>query len=133
MLSRETPRAWRSGYALHRRKLRTDQYGEQEAYFDMDTPDMTAEDGSAAGVCWQEPRTWQSGGQMSGGLRQDEQGETEQIALQGALFGSVELSVGDRLVVRGAVYELRHVQQWPGHRMLQLQLLYPAKREEAET
>lgn len=121
MLTRQTPLDWRRGYALHRRRTKTDGYGETVSYYDMDTPDLVVADGAEEGICWQDVRTWQSGGEMTSGSSVQESGETPLGVLQGVCFTALEAEPFDRFVIDGKVYELRAVQQWLGYRLLQLQ------------
>ncbi len=124
MLNGKTPGAWRKGYALHRRRWKTDRYGEAVSVYDMDHPDAVVEDGSPDAVCWQDLGGIRDSGRLTSGAELSEQGERYREILQGALFSELELSVYDRVVVNGGVYELRKIQQWPGHRMLFLQRLW---------
>lgn len=121
MLKYGTPVKWQQSYALHRRKRKTDHYGEQVAWYDMEQPDEIIPTDNENSVCWQEVKTWQTGSQLSSGGKALEQGELERGVLQGALFGPLEVALFDRFVVNGSIYELRNIQHWPGHRMLQLQ------------
>lgn len=123
MLSRRTPVAWRKGFTLHRRKAGTDRYGDAVAVYDMEHPDVTVVDGDEDGICWQSVRTWQSGGNLSSGGRVDAGGERIGGILEGVVYGCLEAAVFDRLVIDGAVYELRAIQSWPCHRVFQLQRL----------
>lgn len=124
MLTRETPLAWRRGYALHRRRTKTDGYGETVVYYDMETPDLVVADGAEDGICWQDVRTWQSGGEMTSGSAVRESGESSLGVLQGVCYGTLEAEPFDRFVIDGKVYELRTVQQWLGYRLLQLQRMF---------
>lgn len=124
MLRRRGASERRQGFALHRRQLRTDRWGEQEAVFDMEHPDAVVEDGSADAVLWQSAGQVRSGGRMTGGAAETEQGERYQSVLQGALFSDLALSERDRIVINEAVYELREVQRWPSYRMLYLRRLW---------
>lgn len=123
MLTRTTPLDWRRGFTLHRRRQTTDCYGDPVDAYDMEHPDFTAQDRTAEGICWQSTRTWQSSGTLSSGARLEEYGERANEVLEGVLYGDLELSVFDRLVVDGVVYELRGIQNWLGYRKLQLQRL----------
>ena len=38
--------------------------------------------------------------------------------LEGRLFSDLEIAPFDRLEINGGLYEVRAVQQWPGHRKL---------------
>ena len=89
----------------------------------MEHPDVTVVDGDEDGICWQSVRTWQSGGNLSSGGRVDAGGERIGGILEGVVYGSLEAAVFDRLVIDGAVYELRAIQSWPCHRVFQLQRL----------
>lgn len=123
MLTRTTPLAWRTGFTLHRRRQTVDAYGDPVSRYDMTAPDFTALDGTADGICWQSPQTWQSGGTLSVGAQVDRYGEHCNGVLEGVLYGDLALSVFDRFVIDGTVYELRRIQKWPDYRMLQLQRL----------
>lgn len=123
MLTKCTPIPWRQGYALHRRRKRLDSLGETQVWYDMEHPDVVVEAGSENGVCWQEVEGWQQGGQISGGGRVERQGERGQWSMQGALFGSLEVELFDRVVIREQVYEIRRIQQWLGYRLLKLKML----------
>lgn len=123
MLTRKTPLAWRRGFTLHRRRQTTDTYGDPVDVYDMDNPDFTALDGTADGICWQNLRTWQSAGTRSAGAQVDRWGEHCGGILEGVLYGGLPLSVFDRFVIDGAVYELREIQNWMDYRKLQLQRL----------
>lgn len=123
MLTRTTPRAWRQGFALHRRKQTIDCYGDPVDGYDMEHPDVTVPDGSKDGICWQSVRTWQSSGSLTSGAQREVYGERHNDVLEGVLYGDLTLSVFDRLVIHGAGYELRGIQRWPGYRKLQLQRL----------
>lgn len=113
----------RRGWQLHRRGVGTDALGEAVNVYDMDHPDAVVTEGDESAVCWQVSGQGRSRGRLSSGAVQEEQGERYQEVLQGALFSELSLSVGDRLVIGGAVYELREVQRWPSHRMLYAQRL----------
>jgi hypothetical protein len=121
MLMRGGPARWRRGYALHRRRFRTDAWGELEPVFDMEHPDVVVEQGSADAVCWQSTGESRGRGKLLSGAVQGEQGERSQEILQGALFSELALEPWDRLVIGGRVYEVREVQQWPSHRMVFVQ------------
>lgn len=121
MLKRTTPASWRQGFTLHRRRMGTDDYGDPVAVYDMEHPDLTVADGAAEGICWQSVRTWQSAGSLSYGGRVQPNGEEIGGVLQGVVYGDWAAEVFDRLVIGGAVYELRAIQHWPGHRLFQLQ------------
>lgn len=121
MLSRKTPVEWRKGYALHRRRLEEDCYGEQVSRYDMENPDLVVRDGEENAVCWQDLKTWQTGGQLSTGSMVKESGESVRGVLQGVLYGPLEVAPYDRFLIEGELYELRKIQKWPGHRLLQLQ------------
>lgn len=123
MLKKVSPLRWRQGYRVHRRKKRLDSLGEVQVWYDMEHPDVVVEDGSENGVCWQEIGSWQQDGRIVSGAKQERHGEREQWTVQGALYGPLELEPFDRLVIRGKVYELRRIQQWPSYRMLQLKSL----------
>ncbi|MCD8384584.1 MAG: hypothetical protein LUC39_06455 [Clostridiales bacterium] len=116
MLSRQTPLAWRRGFSLYRRSLETDSMGDPVAVYHMDEPDFTAEDGTEDGICWQSVQSWQSGGRLTSGLSRKEPGESSTGAVEGCLFTDLELSPGDRLTIGEGLYEVRSLQQWPGHR-----------------
>ena len=124
MLRGKTPATWRKGYTLYRRKWKTDRYGEKVGVYDMEHPDAVVEDGSANAVCWQDLGGVRDSGRLTSGVALTEQGERYREILQGALFGSLEVAVYDRVSVNGGMYELRKIQQWPGHRMLFLQRLW---------
>lgn len=122
MLTGRTPAAWRRGYTLHRRRVKTDGYGDPAAYYDMEHPDFTAEDGGPAGICWQSVRAWQSSGALRAGAEVRPYGERSGGVLQGVLYGETpEAAEFDRFVIGGVTYELRGVERWPGHRLLLLQ------------
>lgn len=123
MLSRKTPVSWRQGFALHRRRAESDRYGDSVARYDMEHPDVIVTDGAPEGICWQSVRTWQSGGNLSSGGRVEPEGERVGGILEGVVYGGLEANVFDRLVINGAVYELRAIQRWPCHRVFQLQRL----------
>jgi hypothetical protein len=121
MLNRKNPREWCMGYALHRRRLVKDRYGEQISQYDMSCPDVIVEAGSENAVCWQNVKQWQTGGQLSTGDSLKEAGETNKCVLQGALFSDLEVSEYDRIVVDDGVYEVRKIQKWPNHRFVQIE------------
>jgi hypothetical protein len=121
MLNRKTPQAWRMGYTLHRRRLVKDRYGEQISQYDMSCPDVMVDAESENAVCWQNVKYWQTGGQLSTGDSLKEAGETNRCILQGALFGGLELSAYDRIVLDDGVYEVRKIQKWPNHRLVQME------------
>lgn len=123
MLKKVTPVKWRQGYAVHRRKKRLDSLGEVQVWYDMDTPDEMIADGDENGVCWQEVGSWREDSVMTSGSRIGRHGEGERSAIQGVLYGSLEVMPFDRFVIRGKVYELRRVQEWQNHRMLTLKSL----------
>ncbi len=123
MLTRTTPLAWRRGFTLHRRTQTTDCYGDPVNTYDMEHPDVTAQDGTEDGICWQNLRTWQSSNTLSSGAKVEPYGEHCSGILEGVLYGTLSLSVFDRLVIDGAVYEVRGIQRWLGYRKLQLQRL----------
>lgn len=121
MLNGVTPKAWRKGFALCRRRLEQDALGEEKAVYDLEHPDFTVEDGGEEAICWQTVRSWQSGGQMSSGLHRTERGELHVEILQGVCRTALEVNPGDRFVIGDKVYELRQVQQWTGHRLFLLE------------
>ena len=123
MLTGPTPLSWRRGYALHRRRTRTDGYGDPVTYYDMEHPDFTAEDGSPEGICWQQVRTWQSSGTLRAGAEVRPWGEGSGGVLQGVVYDGPVTAEFDRFVIDGVTYELRGVERWPGHRLLLLQRL----------
>ena len=120
MLRRQPPRAWRQGFALHRRRLVTDEAGEPMAVYDMTHPDFTAPAGSDTAVCWQSLQGWQSGGHLTGRWRQHRQGEEPSGVLEGRLTYPLMIAPFDRVVLEDGVYEVRSVQHWPGHRRVLL-------------
>lgn len=124
MLSRRTPAEWRKGYTLHRRRQETDSYGERVNRYDMDNPDLIVLDGEDNAICWQDVKTWQTAGQLNTGNMVTESGESVRGVLQGALFGPLEVNPYDRFVVDGELYEVRKIQKWPGHRLLQAQRIF---------
>ncbi len=124
VLKRCTPIRCRKGYSLHRRRQERDHYGELRNRYDMETPDLVVQDGAEDGICFQDARTWQVGGQLSGGAEVGEPGERYQSVLQGALFTDLEVSVFDRFRIDGEVYELRKVQRWYSYRLLSLQRIF---------
>lgn len=121
MLTHTTPPAWRKGYTLHRRRTRLDSLGETQVFYDMEHPDLTVLDGTENAVCWQDIRVWRNGNPVSSGDFITLNGELPLTVLQGALFSPLTLSVFDRLVIDGEVYELRKIQRWSDYRWLQLQ------------
>lgn len=123
MLTMRTPLQWRQGYSLHRRRKKLDELGETQVWYDMEHPDEVIEAESENGVCWQEVQGWREDGQLANGGRTERQGERGQWGIQGALFGSLEVALFDRMVIRGQVYEVRRIQHWPKHRMIQLKTL----------
>lgn len=82
---------------------------------------MEVVDGPEEGICWQSARTWNSSGILSSGGRVEPCGERIGGILEGVVYGMMEAAEFDRMVVQGAVYELRGIQHWPGHRVFQLQ------------
>lgn len=118
MLTRETPLSWRRGFTLHRRRLTTDKLGNPVASYDMKHPDYTAQTGTKEGISWQSVRSWQSSGRLTSGFAPGEQGEQAAGVLEGCLFSDLEVSVFDRLVLDGAVYEIRAIQRWLSYRKL---------------
>lgn len=64
MKLRETPAPWRQGFALYRRRTGADSLGNETACYQMDAPDLTVPDGE--GLAFQSPRSWNSGGRVSG-------------------------------------------------------------------
>ena len=121
MLTRLTPERWRKGFALHRRRLVEDELGEQQAVYDMEHPDFTAQDGSEQAVCWQSVQSWQNSGRLTSGWRHRNQGDVPSGVLEGRLRYALEVSPFDRIVLENGVYEVRSVQLWPSHRKLLLQ------------
>lgn len=121
MLNGVTPKAWRKGFALCRRRLEQDALGEEKAVYDLEHPDFTVEDGQEGAICWQTVRSWQSGGQISSGLHRLEPGERDVEILQGVCRTDLEVTPGDRFVIGGRVYELRQVQKWIEHRLFLLE------------
>lgn len=117
MLRRETPLAWRRGFALYRRRLETDALGEQRAVY-PEEPDYTAEDGTAEGICFQYIQSWQNSGRLTSGWMPREQGEMPVGILEGRLFSDLAIAPFDRLRVGDALYEVRSVQRWQNHRKL---------------
>ncbi len=117
MLTRETPLCWRRGFSLYRRRLEQDAYGEEKAVY-PETPDVTAEDGTEEGICFQYVQAWQSSGRLTSGWKSGEQGEQPSGVLEGRLFSDLEIAPFDRLRIGEGLYEVRSVQQWPGHRKL---------------
>lgn len=123
MLTRETPLSWRRGFALYRRRLSADSWGNPIAVYRMDAPDFTAADGSADGICWQNVRAWQSSGRLTSGASSGEAGEQYADVLEGYLFSPLALSAFDRILLDGALYEIRAIQHWPDYRKLLAQRL----------
>lgn len=121
MLRRGGVQSFRRGYQLCRRRLRRDQYGELESVFDLEHPDLVVEPGSPHAVSWQRVSQNHQRGSLHAGAVQAEQGERIREILQGALFSDLELTLWDRLVIDGRVYELRDVERWPSYRMLYVQ------------
>lgn len=121
MLTREAPLAWRRGFSLYRRRLEADAFGEPRAVYHMEQPDATALDGTAEGICWQNVQSWQSSGRLTSGWTQGEQREEVSGVLEGRLFSDLEVSPFDRVRIGTALYEVRAIQQWPGHRKLLVQ------------
>ena len=72
MLMRGGPARWRRGYALHRRRFRTDEWGELEPVFDMEHPDVVVEQGTADAVWWQSAGESCSRGRLHSGAVQGE-------------------------------------------------------------
>lgn len=117
MLTRGTPLMWRRGFSLYRRRLEQDAYGEEKAVY-PDTPDFEAEDGTEDGICFQYVQSWQNSGRLTSGWKPGEQGEIPAGVLEGRLFSDLEITPFDRLRIGEGLYEVRSIQQWPGHRKL---------------
>lgn len=118
MLTGQTPKRWKRGFCLCRRRLRTDSYGETAAYYDYDHPDASCSDGEEDGLCFQSIRAWQTSGKTSGGVSRLENGEQTGGAIQAVLRGDLEVAVYDRLLTLGGCYEVKSIQIWPSHRLL---------------
>lgn len=118
---RGAPAQWRKGFSVHKRRLEADAFGEMQVVYDMEHADFTAEDGSEQAICWQWVQSWQRSGQLSSGLRQRTYGERQVEVLQGVCRYELEADCGDRFVVGEGVYELRAMQRWPSHTLLQLE------------
>ena len=127
MLKLECPQELRKGFRLYRRREGRDSLGDPISVYDYTQPDLTVEDGAPEGICWQSVRTWQSSRNLSSGVRQEPYGPQETGIVQGVLYGTLEVSVRDRFQLESGWYELRAIQYWPRHRLLQLQKI----REEA--
>lgn len=110
-MKRECPLSWRGGWSLYRRQEKTDGYGDPVSYYDMDSPDYTAEDGTAGGVCWQV---------TTDDAVLQEYGEGVTAAAEGVLYTDVKLAVFDRIVFFGGVWELRAVTPCGSHRELKV-------------
>lgn len=121
MLTRKTPPEWRQGFSLCRRRLEMDSMGDPAAVYDMEHPDLIVEDGAEEAICWQNDQSWKSSGRLTNGCTQQEMGELPSGVVEGCVFSDLELTAFDRLVIRGELYEIRNIQHWPGHRMVQLQ------------
>lgn len=121
MLRRDRLKELRQGYQLCRRRLRRDSYGELEAVFDLEHPDVVVRPEDPHAVAWHPVGRSHREGRLRSGAVQGEQGERSQEILQGALFSDLSLELWDRLVIGGKVYELRALEQWPGYRLLSVQ------------
>lgn len=119
MTLRETPVPWRRGFKLYRRKTGQDSLGNETAFYEMDAPDLAAEDQD--GLAFQSPRSWNSGGRVGAGAEVTENGEVPNGILECCLRGGLEIAPFDRLEVAGELWEVRSVQRWPSHRRLVLQ------------
>lgn len=124
MLTGKTPKDWKRGFSLCRRRLRTDSYGETAAYYDYAHPDAVCSDGDEGGLCFQSVRAWQTSGKTSGGVSRLESGEQPGGAMQAVLWGDLEVEPYDRILVLGGCYEVKHIQLWPSHRLLMLDRLW---------
>jgi hypothetical protein len=115
-----TPKDWRRGFQLCRRRKGTDSLGNATAEYDMEHPDevYSAEEG----IDIQPPRSWNSSSRLdSVGAHLADWGETAGGVLEGYVMDALEVNAFDRLVIDGAVYEVRSVQRWPGHRQVLMQ------------
>lgn len=118
MLRGQTPRAWRQGFRLFHRRARTDAYGESVPYYDMEQPDLTVEDGSEEGLCFQSVRAWQSAGRVSSGVDLQENGEQIGGSAQAVLYGPMEVQMFDHILIGDGCFEVRGIQQWMSYRLL---------------
>lgn len=119
MKLRETPAPWRQGFALYRRRTGADSLGNETACYQMDAPDLTVPDGE--GLAFQSPRSWNSGGRVSGGAALEINGEVPSGILECCLRSELEIAPFDRLETAGELWEVRSIQHWPSHRGLVLQ------------
>ena len=121
MKRRETPPAWRRGFALYRRRTGRDALGNETAFYSMEAPDETVS--APDGVDFQHAKSWNTSGRLgSAGAGVEEIGEVPGGGvLEGYLKSALAVSPFDRLEIDGALYEVRSVQRWPGHRKLLLQ------------
>ena len=107
-MRRVTPLRWRKAWTLHRRQTGTDSAGDPTAVYDMEHPDFSAQAGEAGGVCWRV---------LSGDATVAERGERCTATARGCLFGAEpEVAPFDRVRFDGALWEVRAVSHWPGHR-----------------
>lgn len=121
MQLRKAPVQWRSGFALHRKRLERDSLGESRRVYDMEHPDLLIQDGDERSISWQAVRSWQSSGRLSSGEQLREYGYQNVATLQGVCRWALETDCGDRFVLHDGVYELKQIQQWPSHRLLLLE------------
>ena len=108
MLRRSRPAAWGKAWSLHRRKEGVDSEGDPTAGYDMNHADFSAQAGEPGSVLWQV---------KDGDAAVMEPGERITATATGCLYDAEpEIAPFDRLRFDGALWEVRSVRHWPGHR-----------------
>ncbi len=120
LTGRGTPNAWRQGYRLFHRRAGVIFYGDFVYTYDLSSPDFTAEDGSADGLCFQSVQAWQSSGRTSGGAALLEPGEEPGGAAQAVVYGDLTVQPFDRILLKSGLFEVKGVQEWLSYRLLLL-------------
>lgn len=107
-MTRRTPPAWGKAWSLYRRTSGTDSAGDPVAVFDLEHPDFSASAGTSGAVAWQE---------KTGDAAVTEPGERLTATAVGCLYGTEpEIAPFDRVRFDNALWEVRSVTHWPGHR-----------------
>lgn len=102
----DRPAPWGKAWSLYRRRTETDSAGDPMAVYSS-APDFQAEADSSGAVAWQV---------QSGEASVDEPGERLHGTAIGRIYDAVEIAAFDRVFFDGALWEVRSVETWPGHR-----------------
>ena len=103
-LSNETPDSWKTKTTIYKKKFESNaDYNYERSYYENSNP-IELE------LCWQP-------GDDS--IVTSERGETLQSSYTAVIFGSVELSYGDMVVINGlGTFLISSIKKYPSHRLV---------------